>query len=108
MSFISLRNMYSQLFPPKPLFTTKELPTQQGRIFVTSGNSGIGFELCKILYGTGATIYMTSMSKVSETYPGGYVKDLIPNFKSGPSNSSDPDHSASLPGPSNAGSAQVP
>jgi NADPH:quinone reductase-like Zn-dependent oxidoreductase len=66
MSFLSIRNAYSQLFPPKPFFTEKEIPTQQGRIFIiTGGNSGIGFELCKILYGTGATIYMTSRSKVS-------------------------------------------
>ncbi|KAJ5852217.1 uncharacterized protein N7529_011602 [Penicillium soppii] len=64
MSFLSIRNAYSQLFPPKPFFTEKEIPTQQGRIFIiTGGNSGIGFELCKILYGTGATIYMTSRSK---------------------------------------------
>ena len=65
MPFASLRNLYSQWFPPTAMFTEKEVPAQQGRIFmVTGGNAGIGFELCKFLYGTGATIYMASRSKV--------------------------------------------
>ncbi|KAJ5097032.1 Short-chain dehydrogenase/reductase SDR [Penicillium angulare] len=59
-----LRNLYAQWFPPAAKFTEKEVPSQQGRVFiVTGGNSGVGFELCKILYGTGATIYMASRSK---------------------------------------------
>lgn len=32
---------------------------------VTGGNSGIGYELCKILYGSGATVYMATRSEVS-------------------------------------------
>lgn len=62
-SFFKLR---SQFFPPKPTFTEKDVPSQRGKVFiVTGGNSGIGFELCKMLYGTGATIYMAARSKVS-------------------------------------------
>lgn len=68
MSLASLRNLRTQWFPPKAAFTEKELPLQTGRVFiVTGGNAGVGFELCKILYGSGATIYMASRSKVS--YP---------------------------------------
>lgn len=68
MSLASLRNLRTQWFPPKAAFTEKELPLQKDRVFiVTGGNSGVGFELCKILYGSGATIYMASRSKVS--YP---------------------------------------
>ncbi|CAG8303027.1 unnamed protein product [Penicillium salamii] len=52
--------------PTQSLLTKKELPSQQGRVFIVTGsNSGVGFELCKILYGSGATIYMASRSKAS-------------------------------------------
>jgi NADP-dependent 3-hydroxy acid dehydrogenase YdfG len=57
---------YTQFFPPKPTFTEENLPSQKGKVFiVTGGNSGIGYELCKILYGSGATIYMVTRSEVS-------------------------------------------
>ncbi|KAJ5887319.1 hypothetical protein N7504_011366 [Penicillium tannophilum] len=64
MALTSLRNLRTQWFPPKAAFTEKELPLQQGRVFiVTGGNAGVGFELCKILYASGTTIYMASRSK---------------------------------------------
>ncbi|KAH7140910.1 hypothetical protein EDB81DRAFT_655358 [Dactylonectria macrodidyma] len=57
-------SLYTQLFPPKPTLTEDNVPSQHGKVFiVTGGNSGVGYELCKILYGTGATIYMTSRSQ---------------------------------------------
>lgn len=63
---MSLYSTYNQFFPPKPTFTEKEVPSQAGRVFiVTGGNSGVGYELCKILYGKGATVYMTTRSKAS-------------------------------------------
>ncbi|CAG8375729.1 unnamed protein product [Penicillium salamii] len=66
MSLTSVRNLRTQWFPPKASFTEKELPSQHGRVFiVTGGNSGVGFELCRILYSSGATIYMASRSKAS-------------------------------------------
>ncbi|KAH6892409.1 hypothetical protein B0T10DRAFT_401387 [Thelonectria olida] len=64
----SLRSLYTQLFPPKPVLTEKNVTSQRGKVFiVTGGNSGVGFELCKILYGTGATIYMASRSEERAT-----------------------------------------
>lgn len=66
MALAFLRNLWSQWFPPRPTLTEKDVPSQHGRVFiVTGGNGGIGFELCKILYGTGATIYMASRSKAA-------------------------------------------
>lgn len=63
---MTIRSTYDQIFPPKAAFTEKNVPSQEGRIFiVTGGNAGVGYELCKLLYGTGATIYMASRSKVS-------------------------------------------
>ncbi|KAF4912434.1 putative oxidoreductase [Colletotrichum viniferum] len=64
MVLASLRNLRSQWFPPAPTFTEDNVPPQDGRVFiVTGGNAGVGFELVKMLYTTGATIYMASRSK---------------------------------------------
>lgn len=63
----NLRATLTQIYPPRPSFTAANVPpgSQKGRVFVvTGGNSGIGFELCKILYIAGATIYMLSRTKV--------------------------------------------
>ncbi|KAH6976295.1 hypothetical protein BKA56DRAFT_552912 [Ilyonectria sp. MPI-CAGE-AT-0026] len=61
---MAFRSLYTQLFPPKPTLTEDNVPSQRGKVFiVTGGNSGVGYELCKILYGTGATIYMASRSQ---------------------------------------------
>jgi NADPH:quinone reductase-like Zn-dependent oxidoreductase len=66
---MTFRALYTQLFPPAPPLTEDNVPSQRGKVFiVTGGNSGVGFELCKILYTTGATIYMTSRSEVSFIY----------------------------------------
>ncbi|KZL67431.1 short-chain dehydrogenase [Colletotrichum incanum] len=67
MSLALFRNWRTQFYPPKPSFTEKHVGPQNGRVFiVTGGNAGVGFELVKILYTTGATIYMASRSKVSD------------------------------------------
>lgn len=66
MSLAAFRNWRTQFYPPKPTFTEEHVGPQNGRVFiVTGGNAGVGFELVKILYATGATIYMASRSKVS-------------------------------------------
>ncbi|KAF2500919.1 NAD(P)-binding protein [Lophium mytilinum] len=59
------RAAYSQLFPPKPTFTEKDIPagSQVGKVFlITGANQGIGFELVKLLYHSGATIYLAGRS----------------------------------------------
>ncbi|KAJ5823188.1 Glucose/ribitol dehydrogenase [Penicillium robsamsonii] len=64
--FSSLRATLTQAYPPAPAFTEANAPpgSQNGRVFiVTGGNAGIGLELCKILYASGATIYMASRSQ---------------------------------------------
>jgi NAD(P)-dependent dehydrogenase (short-subunit alcohol dehydrogenase family) len=61
MSFGSMRTQY---FPPAPTFTEKDIGRQDGKVFVvTGGNQGVGLELIKMLYPTGATIYMASRSE---------------------------------------------
>jgi NAD(P)-dependent dehydrogenase (short-subunit alcohol dehydrogenase family) len=50
---------WSQFFPPAPTITEASLPSQEGRVFiVTGGYSGVGFELCAILYRAGGKVYL--------------------------------------------------
>lgn len=54
----------SQLFPPAPALTEKNLPSQAGKIFiVTGGASGVGHELSRILYQAGGTVYIAGRSE---------------------------------------------
>jgi NAD(P)-dependent dehydrogenase (short-subunit alcohol dehydrogenase family) len=56
--------MLTQYWPPAPTFTEKDVNSQAGRVFiVTGGNQGVGLELIKMLYPTGAVIYMASRSR---------------------------------------------
>lgn len=57
MSWLYL--IYTQFFPPKPPLTQSNLPSQHGKVFiVTGGSSGVGFELSRILYAAGGSVYM--------------------------------------------------
>ncbi|KAI1300786.1 NAD(P)-binding protein [Xylaria venustula] len=76
-----LGSLFSQYYPPKPTFTEAQLTpgSQSGRVFiVTGGNTGIGFELCKLLIRTGATIYMASRSKEKAEAAIKTISDSIP------------------------------
>jgi NAD(P)-dependent dehydrogenase (short-subunit alcohol dehydrogenase family) len=54
---------WTQLFPPSPHFTEAQTPSLVGRVFiVTGGNSGVGFELAKILYSAGGKVYIAGRS----------------------------------------------
>lgn len=56
---------WTQIFPPAPTFGEKDVGLKRGHVFiVTGGNQGVGFELCKMLRGSGATVYIASRSKV--------------------------------------------
>ncbi|KAI1459954.1 NAD(P)-binding protein [Annulohypoxylon moriforme] len=65
-SLSNLQSMITQFWPPRPTFTDDDIPrgSQAGRVFmVTGGNAGIGYELCRILFGTGAIVYVATRSK---------------------------------------------
>ncbi|KAH8885861.1 putative short-chain dehydrogenase [Thozetella sp. PMI_491] len=54
---------FSALFPPAPSFTDKDLPDLAGRVFIITGAaSGVGFELAKMLYVAGGTVYIAARS----------------------------------------------
>lgn len=53
----------TQLFPPSPTFTEKNVPSLVGKVFiVTGGNAGVGLEMVKILYSKGGTVYIAGRS----------------------------------------------
>lgn len=64
---MSLRTIWQQFFPSgSPPFTEAHLApgSQVGKVFIVTGaNSGIGKELTKFLYPTGATIYLAGRSE---------------------------------------------
>ena len=51
------------MFPPAPTFTDKDLPSLVGKVYIVTGAaSGVGFELAKILYVAGGTVYIAARS----------------------------------------------
>jgi len=56
----------SQLIPPwPPKFTDKNLPSLAGKVYIITGAaSGVGYELVKILYLKGASVYIAARSQV--------------------------------------------
>lgn len=56
--------VYRQSFPPKPQFTTEQMPDLTGQVMiVTGGNTGIGRETVKALLQHNAKVYMATRSK---------------------------------------------
>lgn len=57
-------NMYSQVYPPRSLFSVDQIPDLTGKvIIVTGGNAGIGKETCKALLNKDAKVYLAARSK---------------------------------------------
>jgi retinol dehydrogenase 12 len=53
----------SVAFPPAPTFTESNLPSLSGKVYIVTGAaSGVGFELAKILYAAGGTVYIAARS----------------------------------------------
>ncbi|KAL1853675.1 short-chain alcohol dehydrogenase [Diaporthe australafricana] len=53
-----------EVFPPKPTFTEQHLESQAGKVFIITGaNSGVGFELAKLLYQKNGTVYIAARSE---------------------------------------------
>ncbi|OBT44891.1 hypothetical protein VE00_04759 [Pseudogymnoascus sp. WSF 3629] len=56
-------SQFSAFFPPAPKFTDKNIPSLKGKVYiVTGGASGVGYELAKILYVAGGTVYIAARS----------------------------------------------
>ncbi|TVY90125.1 putative oxidoreductase [Lachnellula willkommii] len=80
----------TQAFPPSPQFTEKDIPSQVGKVFiVTGGNSGIGYEVVKILYSKGGTVYMAGRNAEK-------INAAIESIKSAHDHTASPGHIKSL------------
>ncbi|KAI1103708.1 NAD(P)-binding protein [Jackrogersella minutella] len=54
-------SQFSQLFPPCPKFTDRDVPDQSGKVFiVTGGATGVGFEVARVLYEKNAAVYIAT------------------------------------------------
>lgn len=61
---VSIRTLWTQLFPPPGPINGSNLQSQAGKVFVVTGGShGLGYELTKALYGAGGKVYMLTRSK---------------------------------------------
>ncbi|KAG8741137.1 hypothetical protein FRC10_003281 [Ceratobasidium sp. 414] len=57
----NLPSIFEQTFPSAPRWSVDQIPDLAGRvIIVTGGNSGIGFETCKVLLAKNAKVYMAA------------------------------------------------
>jgi len=56
-------SVFSAFFPPAPIFTDKDLPSLEGKVYIVTGAaSGVGLELAKILYLAGGSVYVACRS----------------------------------------------
>ena len=70
---------FSQFFPPKPTLTEANLPSQKDKVFiVTGGASGVGYELCTILYQAGGKVYLAGRSEAKAQSAISKIKALSP------------------------------
>lgn len=71
---------WSQFFPPAPSLTEANLPSQRGKVFiVTGGYSGVGLELCKILYQAGGKVYLAGRSEEKASNAIAQIQTSIPS-----------------------------
>ncbi|KAJ8130666.1 hypothetical protein O1611_g2964 [Lasiodiplodia mahajangana] len=81
--FAKIKAISTQFWPPPPTFTEPDVASgsQDGKVFmVTGGNAGLGYELCKILFRSGATIYMAARSKERAEAAIQSIKDSYPEI----------------------------
>jgi retinol dehydrogenase-12 len=70
-------SVLSQTFPPAPTLTESNLGSLSGKVvLITGATSGIGYELAKILYESGATVHITGRSEAT-------IGKALANLKSG-------------------------
>ncbi|KAG8531660.1 uncharacterized protein KY384_003291 [Bacidia gigantensis] len=71
---------FSQFFPPPPTLTEANLPIQRGKVFVvTGGYSGVGLELCTMLFQAGGSVYIAGRSEAKAESAMSQIKSLHPD-----------------------------
>ncbi|KAF2492141.1 NAD(P)-binding protein [Lophium mytilinum] len=72
---------WSQMWPPTPTLTEKNLPSQTGKVFlITGGASGIGLALAHILYAAGDRVYIVGRSEANGSTAISSIQDAFLNL----------------------------
>ncbi|KAK4615778.1 Short-chain dehydrogenase/reductase [Fulvia fulva] len=75
-------NTFSQLFPPKPDLTEKNLGDLAGKVYIVTGsNTGVGKELSRLLYSKNATVYIAARSQEKALSAISSIKTTSPDSK---------------------------
>ncbi|GFG26086.1 uncharacterized oxidoreductase C736.13 [Aspergillus udagawae] len=75
---------WSNIFPPPPTLTEKNLPDQSGKVFIVTGASGgIGKQLAAILYQHNAKVYIAARSQAKAQDAIAEIQHAIPNSTGG-------------------------
>jgi NAD(P)-dependent dehydrogenase (short-subunit alcohol dehydrogenase family) len=75
-----LKALYAQFYPSPPTLTEKDVGNQVGKVFIITGsNTGVGYELVKMLYPSGATIYMAGRSEERMKTAIGAITSITPS-----------------------------
>lgn len=73
---------WTQVFPPSPTLTEKNLPSLASKVFiVTGGNAGVGLALVKILYSRDGTVYIAGRSAAKIAAEIDNIKSAYPASK---------------------------
>lgn len=81
-SFNSLKNAWSQVFPPPPDFTESSIPDLSGKVYIVTGaNSGLGKELSGILYSKHAKVFVAARSEAKAYAAIEFIKAAHPRSK---------------------------
>ncbi|KAI0150151.1 hypothetical protein GGR57DRAFT_198812 [Xylariaceae sp. FL1272] len=102
-----LRAISTQFWPAKPSVTEVNIALDAcvGKVFlITGGNAGPGYELCKMLFRSGATIYMATRSQICSHFDG---EGSLTDFFSGKGRKGDSVYSRFTPGHREFGSIEV-
>ncbi|UPK92890.1 hypothetical protein LCI18_003825 [Fusarium solani-melongenae] len=60
----SFSSTWTQSFPPKPIFTEKDVPDLKEKVYIVTGsNTGVGKELACMLYSKNAKVYIAARSE---------------------------------------------
>ena len=82
-SSLAMGVMFSQIFPPSPRLTERNLPSQKGKVFiVTGGASGVGLAVSTILYQAGGKVYIAGRSEVNARQAIAKIKSSTPGSSS--------------------------
>ncbi|KAI0135788.1 short-chain dehydrogenase [Daldinia grandis] len=74
----------TQVFPPKPVFTEKNISDLHGKVYIVTGsNTGVGKETARILYSKNAKVYIAARSQEKAEKAIDEISKAFPDSKGG-------------------------